>query len=403
MKVLFITTSLNTGGAEMMLLKLLEGIDRSRFEPHVICLMHNGEIGTKIAKLGIPVEAINLHPALPNPLKLWHLKSRIKSIKPQIIQTWMYHADLLGGLCARYAGSNRLVWGIRNSNLDPKLVKPTTRLVAKVCARLSGWLPNRILSCSDEARNRHVALGYEASKFEVIANGFNLKSFRPDDTARGAVRAALGLNSNTLLVGLIARYDPLKNHEGFLRAAAIIRDSVPDVQFLLAGGGIDSNNASLREAIAKLKLDDAVHLLGRRDDVPMLMAALDLLVSSSHGEAFPNVLGEAMACGVPCVVTDAGDSAQIVGDTGEVVAVGDMAGLAQKTIKLLTRPVQQRCALGRQARERVENRYEIGQVVTRYEQFYEQLVNGDGPDMDNDMSDDMGSNIDSQRGSEEPK
>lgn len=380
-----------------MLLKLLQGIDRSRFEPHVLCLMRNGEIGTKIANLGIPVEAINLHPALPNPLKLWHLKSRIKLIKPQVVQTWMYHADLLGGLCARYAGSGRIVWGIRNSSLDPKLVKPTTRLVAKVCARLSSWLPNRILSCSDEARDRHVALGYEASKFEVIANGFNLKSFRSDDTARGTLRFALGLNSNTPLVGLIARHDPLKNHDGFLRAAAIIRNSVPDVQFLLAGGGIDSNNASLREAIAKLKLDDAVHLLGQRDDMPMLMAALDVLASSSHGEAFPNVLGEAMACGVPCVVTDAGDSAQIVGDTGEVVAVGDMAGLAQKTIKLLTLPVEQRCALGRLARERVENRYEIGQVVTRYEQFYEQLVCDEGQD----IGDDRGNNIDNRQGCEE--
>ena len=354
-----------------MLLKLLQDINRKRFEPSVVCLTGQGPVGMQITELDIAVHVLNMRAATPSPAKLWQLRNLIKSINPDIVQTWMYHADLLGGISARLAGKQKIVWGIRNSNLDAKLVKRSTRWVAQACAALSGWLPKRILCCSWQAKDAHIALGYEASKFEVIANGFSLERFRPNTSARQTVRTSLAITFDAPLVGLIARFDPLKNHTGFLQVARQVRDKVPSAHFLLAGDGIDHSNAALCDRIEALKLQQCVHLLGRRGDMPSLMAALDLLVSTSHGEAFPNVLGEAMACGVPCVVTDAGDSAEIVGDTGRVVSIGDMEELANKVLQLLKMSVEDRHTLGRQARARIQAHYEIAKIVKQYESFYE--------------------------------
>jgi glycosyltransferase involved in cell wall biosynthesis len=188
----------------------------------------------------------------------------------------------------------------------------------------------------------------------------------------------LGLPGDARLIGLMARYDPQKNHAGFIEAAAMIHKTLPDVHFVLAGSGVDSENMSLKALIDTHDLADCTHLMGRRDDMPRLMAALDVLASSSYGEAFPNVLGEAMASGVPCVVTDVGDSAEIVGETGRVVQPGDMQGLAQYIVELLRLPTEEKRELGFKARARVEACYEIGLVARNYEAFYEHLVASSG-------------------------
>jgi glycosyltransferase involved in cell wall biosynthesis len=177
-------------------------------------------------------------------------------------------------------------------------------------------------------------------------------------------------------VGVVARNDPQKNHLGFVQAAAAVHAAMPQCHFVLAGQGIDHTHAALMQAIAQAGLQRHVHLLGRRDDVPRLMAALDVLASPSHGEAFPNVLGEAMACGVPCVVTDVGDSAEVVGDTGRVVAAANMADMARQLLAVLRMPDEQRQALGARARARVQERYELGDVTRRYEDFYNRLLLG---------------------------
>jgi glycosyltransferase involved in cell wall biosynthesis len=171
----------------------------------------------------------------------------------------------------------------------------------------------------------------------------------------------------------MARFDPQKNHPGFIEAAAIIRHCIPGVHFVLAGGGVDSSNTVLQQAILEHGLGDCVHLVGQRADMPRLMASLDVLASSSFGEAFPNVLGEAMASCVPCVVTDVGDSSEIVGESGRVVMSGDMRSLAKHIVELLQLPPQEKLALGQQARMRMATHYEIGHVAKLYESFYERL------------------------------
>ena len=208
----------------------------------------------------------------------------------------------------------------------------------------------------------------------VVPNGFDIAQFHPDPAARISVRAELGVENNTLLVGLIGRYDPFKNHAGFFVAARQLHRSLPTVHFLLAGKGIDEDNIELMQMIDAAGVRYITHLLSSRNDIPRLMAALDVLASSSHGEAFPNVLGEAMASGVPCAVTDVGDSAYIVGDTGRVVQPGDMNGLAAALEALLTLSMFERATLGERAQSRVAEYFEIGKVVRQYEKFYDELA-----------------------------
>lgn len=375
MRVVFIITGLSTGGAEMMLFKVLERLDRQRFVPHVISLTTLGELAPRIAALGVPVDAVGMKPGFPSPSGFFRLVQLLRNLNPDVVHTWMYHADLLGGLAARLAGVSPVGWCVRNSNLDKGKTKFSTRAVVRLCASISRWVPSRILLCSEKARQVHVGCGYTAEKMLVVPNGFDLSQFKPDPDARHRVRSELGISDQTPLVGLIGRFDPQKNHLGFFEAAAVLYRHMPQAHFVLAGQGVDSRNAALMQSIAQAGVLANTHLLGLRNDMPALMATLDVLVSSSsYGEAFPNVLGEAMACGVPCAVTDVGDSAYIVGDTGRVVASGNMVGLAQALADILQLPAAERLALGEAARNRVATHFEIGHITRQYEAFYADMV-----------------------------
>ena len=359
----------------MMLHKLLQNIDRSRFQPTVISLMGKGEVGPRIEALGIPVYTLGMRRGVPNPLMVLRLAKLLRELQPDVVHTWMYHADLLGGLAARLAGCRRVIWCLRHSNLSKTENKRSTLAVVALCARLSHWLPAWIVSCSVRAQQVHAAVGYADEKISVIPNGFDLKHLQPDSSARASLGAELALPANALLVGVVARFDMQKNHLGFIQAAAQVWEQLPQVHFVLAGKDVDSSNTVLQETIAAHpELEAHMHLMGQRDDVPRLMAAFDVLASPSHGEAFPNVLGEAMACGTPCVVTNAGDSADIVGSTGRVVAVGDMDGLARELVAVLNLSPAERATLGQQARQRVQENYEISRVARMYEAVYESVT-----------------------------
>jgi len=372
--IVFVSTGLQIGGAETMLVKLLERLDRASFSPQVISLTTEGELGPRIRELGVCVHALGMQPGRPDPAAVWQLSRLLRRTAADVVQTWMYHADLVGGIAARLAGVPTVVWGIRNTNLDPDKTQPMTRRVVGLCSKLSPWVPTGILTCSETARDIHVARGYLAGKITVIPNGFDLERFIPDPGARASVRSELGLTADTPLIGIVGRHDPLKNHAGFVAAVGQLHRSRPDVHFVLVGRGLDRENTVLLNAASVAGVTDRMHWLGQRGDVPRLMAAFDVLASSSFGEAFPNVLGEAMACGVPCAVTDVGDSAAIVGDTGAVVRSGDMEGLAAALAALLAEDPSARAGRAARARRRVQECFEIGQIAHRYEAYYQQLA-----------------------------
>ena len=376
LKVLFISSGLEAGGAEGMLLRVLEHINREHLMPEVISLTGIGEIGEKIRELGIQVHDLGMsRSGLSIPiLSLFRLRRIIKVINPDVVQTWQYHADLLGGLAARLAGIKTVSWGIRNGELPPEHSKFSTQMVRIICSWLSYWLPKKILFNSREAQAVHATVGYDERKFEVIPNGFDIYEGRTKTETRATVRRELDLFEDTLLVGFIARIDPVKNHEGFLEAAALIHAELPEVHYVMAGRNVDESNQELLRMIEDYKLSKCVHLLGHRKDIEKLMTGIDVHVSASHTEAFPNVIGEAMAGGTPSVATDVGDSAWIIGDTGKVVRRGNMQALAEGVTDLLMMPLENRQALGRKARARIKEEFEIGKVAGLYQQYFFDLA-----------------------------
>lgn len=243
----------------------------------------------------------------------------IARLSPDVVQTWLYHADLIGGVAARLAGCPRVVWGIRTSSLSPSLNSRFTRMVAWLCARLSAIVPVAIATCSIEAAKEHKRMGYDPAKFHVIPNGFDLAAYAPDTTRRQQLRQEWGVAKGEVLFGCVARWDPYKDHPNLLLALSLAAASGTSVRCVLVGGGLTTRNAALAELLSKYNLTSSVILAGSRSDIPAVMNALDFHVLPSASEAFPNVVAEAMACGTPCIVTDVGDAAMIVGDTGWIV------------------------------------------------------------------------------------
>ena len=354
----------------MMLYKLLSRMNSDEFDSEVISLTDAGPVADKIRMLGVPVHALGMKRGKPSPVALIKLSLLLRQTKPDLVQTWLYHSDLIGGLAAKLAGSDKIFWSIRQSNIDADSNKRSTIWIARACAKLSSWLPDKIICCSHAALESHVALGYSIEKILVIPNGFDLDAFQPDQDARKSVRKELGLDEKTCLVGLVARFDPQKDHQNFIQAAGLIRKNDTSTHFMLCGDGINDENVQLTQWIKQAGLEECFHLLGIRNDVPRLVAALNVAVSSSLGEGFPNVVGEAMACAVPCVVTDVGDSALIVGDAGSVVTAKDPEALAAAINELLQASPEFREGLGKKARLRVKNNYSLESVVKKYEAVF---------------------------------
>ena len=357
-----------------MLLKLISSINRQKYEPSVITLMDLGTIGPKIQSCAIPVYSIGASRgtfSISNFIKLFRL---LHFLRPHIVHTWMYHADLLGGLAAKFVGCRNIIWGIRHSDLSFKHNKFSTIFVAKVCAMISRWVPSTIISCSETARQVHECFGYAKNKILVVPNGFAVDSFRPSVANYFSVRKELCLPSRTPLVGLVGRYHPLKNHLGFVQAASIIASVLPSVHFVLVGTDVDEDNSQLNQVIGSAKLESRFHLLGYRPDMPRLMSSFDVLASPSIGEGFSNSIGEAMASGVICVVTNVGDSGFIVGDTGFVVDDLDMSLFAQAVLSVFGLDPTSRQHLSSLTRNRILNLFDLPLVVAQYEGVYDTLT-----------------------------
>lgn len=373
LKILFVITGLGAGGAEKMLLRLATRLSE-RIQLTVVSLTGRGPLAEDFERAGIPLRALGMRGFASLPLAVTELFRLMRSIRPDVVSTWMYHADLVGGIAAKLAGIGAIAWNIRNGHVSAEPSAWATRAVVRLNAALSRVIPTVILCCSGTAQQIHTDLGYDASRFLLVPNGFDLKQFSPDPQAAALVRAELAIAQGAPLVGFFARWDSQKNHRGFVDAAILLRQLVPDAHFLLAGDGCSGSNPTLVRWIGEAGLTGAFRLLGRRADMPRLTAALDLAASSSLSEAFPNVLGEAMACGVPCVFTDVGDSAAILGDAGRIVAPGDAPALASACAGILRMDPAERKALGAAARTRVSTLFELGEITRRYEELFRGLA-----------------------------
>jgi glycosyltransferase involved in cell wall biosynthesis len=371
MKICHIITGLNTGGAEMTLCRLLEALRPPAFEHVVVALAQPGSLSVRVGAAA-ELHHLGMNAFWPRPRDLGRLRRIVRTSAPDVVHGWMYHANIAATLATMGLGIP-VLWGIRHSLHDPEKEKCLTRLVIRGGALLSRH-PRQVLYNSVVSARQHEAVGYDATHTRVIPNGFDTEMFRPDDAARLRLREELALPADALLVGLVARVHPIKDHANFLRAAALFAADYPKAHFVLVGDGADADNSALSGLIRELNLRDRVHLCGRRTDIAAIDAALDIGSCSSWGEAFPNAIGEAMACGVPCVATDVGDVLQIIGDTGGVVPARDPSALAAGWGRLAALDVPARRALGLRARQRIIERYSLAAMSEQYADLYASLI-----------------------------
>jgi len=368
--VLHIITGLRDGGAEAVLYRLCTQDRRNRH--YVISLGDMGKYGSWLTRVGIPVTCLDMPPGRVTYSGLRKMWCAIRQIRPDAVQTWMYHANLLGGLVARLSGQRNIFWGLHHSNLNAGEIARQTILIARASAYLSRVIPRAIVCCAEQAYKVHESISYDTTRMVVIPNGYDFSAFKPNPSARDVLRSELGFGSSDRIIGFVARFDPLKDHANLLRALAYLRAMDIRPICLLIGNGMTEENVELIELINELGVVEQVRLLGPRNDIPAVMNGLDLHVLSSRGEGFPNVLAEAMACGTPCVSTDVGDAAVILGGTGRIVPPRDPAALAHGIAEMLAESKTPSAWHARQeaARQHVATNFSMGRMLSSYHQTW---------------------------------
>jgi len=370
--IIHVTTGLATGGAEHSLLSLLSGLGEP-FSASVVSLTSGGAVGERIVELGIPVHSLGMKRGRLTPGAALRLASLLRTLRPAVVQGWMYHGNLAAWAARLLAWlDSPLAWNVRHTPGDLRDEKLLTRTVIRSGALVSR-APGAIVYNSWSSAHRHEELGYSAQRRRVIPNGFDTGRFRPRPDIRARMRSELRLGEASVAVALVARYHPIKDHASFLQAARIMANRSEDARFVLVGRGVDAANSDLVQEIEALGLTDRVRLLGERSDVAEILAACDVACLASRGEGLPNVVGEAMACGLPCVVTDVGDAGRIVGDTGEVVPPGAPSALANGLVRLVFATEDERRRLGELARKRIVHEFGFQRMIERYDHLYREL------------------------------
>jgi glycosyltransferase involved in cell wall biosynthesis len=363
MKVVHIITGLGDGGAEHTLFKICK---YDNVNNHVvISLKGPGKYYSLLKRLGIEVYCLNINIFF---YKFFFLIKLLYTLRPDIVQTWLVHGDLIGGIAARLAGIKNILWNIRYSNFEIKKAKLTTILIVKILIKLSYVIPQSIVVVSKKAKKIYERSGYDKKKLILIPNGYDLLILKPSKLQKRFFKKKYKIKKSTLVIGNIARHDPKKDHLNLLNSLSIVRSKNINFICILAGSNIDRNNISLVTKIKELKLSNYVKLIGQKDNIIEIMNGLDIYIqSSSYGEGFPNVVAEAMACGVSCVVTDVGDAAFIVGKTGVVVPPNNSIQLAnalEKTIrKIGTKDLKNKSY---KSRLRIKENFDIIKMIKLY-------------------------------------
>jgi len=367
MVVCHIITGLNNGGAEAVLYRL---VTHDKAHKHVvISLMDEGKYGGRLQEKGIDLVCLNMPKGrlnLSGLIKLWR---SLKNYRPDVVQTWMYHADIVGGLISRMVGIRNIFWNIRHTELVSGVSSKNTIIIARLCARLSGFLPYKIICCAEKALDVHSKLGYKKEKMLVISNGYDLDEFRFDIERKVRIINDIPIKDE-LVLGMVGRFNAQKDHENLLKALVFLKNRSVGFKCFLVGPGVESESTEIVELLKDAGLYDSVYLLGQRSDIPAVMNSLDIhILSSSFGEGFPNVIAEAMACGTPCVTTDVGDAAIIVGQTGWIVPPKKPVLLAdaieQAYVEMKEHPLTWR-ARKLACRNRIADNFGIDVMVKKY-------------------------------------
>jgi glycosyltransferase involved in cell wall biosynthesis len=379
-RVLHAITSLESGGAQTMLLRLLEETSRAKFEPIVLALMNPDEarVGTvapHVAALRIRIAALAMARRSPTLSSSWRLCRTMRAVAPDLIQGWLYHGNLaatIGSQSLPYRAP--VIWNVRHSVDDLAREPRLTRWIIRLSARLSR-LPRAIIYNSRLSAAQHQALGFETSRTVVISNGFDTRRFMPQPESKARLCKELGIDPAHTIIGMIARNHPMKDPGNLVRAGALLQARAgAAVHLVIVGDGLDATNRELGTLVREVGLGPRVTLLGERNDVPALVAGFDIAaLPSAWGEGFPNALGEAMASGVPCVATDVGDCGWVIGPHGIIVPPRQSEALANALGRLIDLGAEARRQLGLAARARIIQHFSIQEVARQYEALHLQV------------------------------
>jgi len=375
-KILHLISTLDTGGAENFLSKLILGMDKKLFNNIVVSMTDIGPVGQILLNKGFSVFNLDMKKGLPDPMGLIRLIKIIKQEEIDIIQCWMYHANIFGLLMKLFFRKIKILWNIRCSNVNLKnygLIYANTVKAGAVLSRI----PDCIVVNSFAGKKFHINVGYgkKNTNWKVIQNGIDAKMFQSaseidNNDGINKVRKELKISKNAFVITLIARFDPMKDHKTFFAAVKILLETNPQVHFILAGRGVDYNNLIISNYLISIKNTSNIHLLGERNDIKNIYLASDIASSSSSGEGFPNVIAEAMATSVPVVATNAGDSQLIIGKTGIVVPVQNPKALANAWQQMINAKHEYLLELGKMATERIINNFSFIKSVKKYESLY---------------------------------
>jgi len=370
-RVLHVITGLAVGGAEMALYRLISSQRDGEFTHSVVSLTPAGVVGEWLRDAGIELTTLDVR---ASPIShFFELLSLMRTSRPDIVQTWLYYADLFGGLAARLGGNRSVIWGIRSSELTAGDSRATI-MARHICARLSRRVPHTIVCVAEAARRTHVRVGYDPARMVVVPNGFDLSRLLVTADQKAELRVQCGFGPDDVVVGTLGRFNFSKDQHNFVRAAGLLAQKNKQVRFLMVGRDVDIGNAELMGWIAETGYADRFVLLGERMDVPVCLAVMDIFCLSSRAEAFPNVVGEAMAVGVPCVVTDVGDAALLVADTGKVVPKEDAVLLSKGLGDVLAMTPDERKQLGKKAQARIQNEFSLNLSQKRFENIYRHVI-----------------------------
>lgn len=368
--IIYVINSLDVGGAEMALKKLILNLPDG-VKAKVITLKSEGKIADDLRLAGIDVFCLNVKNIMYFPKAILQLNKIIRDEKPDIIQSWLYHSDLVASFAGKLSGVQNIIWGVRTTEL--KKGSHITVVIRKILAWLSYWVPTKIVVVAKKAKKKHIEIGYDASKMEVIPNGFDIEAFRVAPSDVSLFKKDIGISKNDFVIGCVGRLSQDKGQDVFIAAAELVLKQFPSIKFLMVGRDLELSNAQVTGWIAKTSYPDNFVLVGERSDVAVCLKAMDIFCLPSRSEGFPNVLGEAMLAGVPCVSTDAGDAAVLGGMDVPIAEVDNSIDLANKLIGLLEKTVEERNELGRALSQRIVEKYSVDKMVSRYIDLYKEL------------------------------
>jgi len=372
MKILLLIRSLEYGGTERQLVELAKGLNRRGHSIKVMEFYPGGALEKDLHTAGVPIQSLDKSgrwDVVPFFHKLMHI---VRRERPQILYAFLGVPCILSVLLKPFFPQMKIVWGVRASNVDLGKYGRLFRYAYKLECCLSRFAD---LIIANSLAGKHYAIKHGFPQdIEVIPNGINIGLFKPDPFARQRIREQWNVNNNDILIGQVSRLDPIKDHHSFFTAASLVASKCSAARFVCVGNGPAGYVSELRAAARACGIHDKTIWAGERSDMPDIYNALDLLVSSSHGEGFPNVIAEAMACGVPCVTTDAGDCAWIVGETGIVVPCQNPEGLADGILMMLRKEEFLAGNLKRACSQRINGQYTDVRLVDRTETALERLV-----------------------------